>query len=151
MVTLLLAATVLTQSGGAAAPVRLACESLFRPGPGGRQSNVRAVPFEIRLVPEERGFSSVLIDGPPYLSSYRQTADRALLPRARQWRGRMQGRAVRLRREGIDMVLQPERGSADAYSGFWTSVEMVEHRRVETSGLVRCRIVAGTLSESASS
>lgn len=146
MVTLMLGAAI-AQVQGAPAPVQLACESLVRPGQHRREPAAVPAPFEIRLDPDGRGFSSVLIDGPLYLSSYRQTADRGLLPRGGQWRGRMQGRAIRLRRQGMDMVLEPERGSADAYTGFWTSVAMIEHRRIETNGAVRCRTVAGALSE----
>lgn len=150
MVTLLLGAAI-AQVQGAPAQVRLACESLVRPGPGQRRREAAIVPtpFEIRLYPDGRGFSSVLIDGPPYLSSYRQTAERSLLPRGGQWRGSMQGRAIRLRRQGMDMVLEPERGSADAYAGFWTSVAMIEQRRIETNGAIRCRTAAGSLSEGA--
>jgi hypothetical protein len=108
--------------------------------------------------------ASVLVDGPPVFSSYRRMragrgssrdaamlAQPELLPRNMQWRGHFQGRAIRLRRDGADMVLEPSAGSDGTYSGFWTWVQVVDNHRMEANGAILCRTVAGTLSESARS
>jgi hypothetical protein len=147
MVGFLLAAAIV-QAPLASAPFHMLCESRIRGGPGGRpQPGLTATaPFTLSLVPEGRRFTSVLIQGPRYLSSYR-TAGGGLMPRAEQWRAYRQGRAIRLSREGMEMMLEPERASSDTYAGYWTRVSMVEHRRIETNGAVHCRILAGIPNE----
>jgi hypothetical protein len=118
--------------------------------------------LSIALALDGNRIASVLIDGPPVFSSYRMTRVRRdspelgaadpnprLLPRNMQWRGNFQGRAIRLRREGTEIVLEPAPTTAD-YSGFWNhQVSAVPW--VEVNGTISCRTVAGSLSESARS
>jgi hypothetical protein len=128
-----------------------------------RRITVDREPWRLTITLDVEGphITSVLLDGPPTFSSYRPIRVRRgheneaaaavpqLLPRNMQWRGSFQGRALRLRREGTDMVLEPVAGAPGSYSGFWTYVQMVEYHRVEANGSIRCRTIAGTLSESA--
>ena len=135
--------------------VRLECEIPGRPG----HADSVPIHLSITLALEGRRIASVLVDGPSVFSSYRIRRVRRdspelgaadpnpqLLPRSAQWRGNFQGRALRLRRERTDMVLEPSRDAAGAYSGFWTYVEMMESRRLEANGPIACLTAAGTLS-----
>lgn len=157
MMSLLLAAAMLQAPAG---PVRLVCEIPVRPG------RTASIPMRLSIALEVDGnrIASVLVDGPPVFSSYRITRVRRdspelgaadpnprLLSRNQQWRGSFQGRAIRLRRERADMVLEPAPGAAGDYTGFWTYVEMVDSRRLEANGSISCRTVAGSLSEDARS
>jgi hypothetical protein len=157
MTVLLLALAMLQASPNS---VRLDCE--IPPRIARRvQDGLRLL---ITLDVEEGRIASVLVDGPPVFSSYRRVRTRhgsggdapapqqpELLPRNAQWHGSFQGRAIRLRRESTDMVLEPAAGSEGAYTGFWTYVEMAEYHRVEANGSIRCRTIAGTLNEGARS
>jgi hypothetical protein len=136
----------------AAAPVLLACETTIRSDPAERRLVAQggAAPLIITLDVEQRRIASVLVEGAPRFSSYRPVAPRQLLPRSLQWRGRFQGEALRLRREGMDMVLEPARDAPGACSGFWTQVVTMANRRIEVNGMVTCTIVAGALTEGAS-
>ena len=158
---MVIAAGLLVAVALQAAPsqVRFYCEVPLRRGTVDRE------PWRLTITLDVAGprIASVLFDGPPMFSSYRPIRVRhgaeneaaaaapELLPRNAQWRGAFQGHAIRLRREGTDLVLEPAAASPGVYSGFWTYVQMVEYHRVETNGSIRCRIIAGTLSESAQS
>jgi hypothetical protein len=153
MVVLLLAAAMLQAPPG---QLRLDCETTERRTLLDRRAvaNTAPSPLTITLDVQGRRIASVVMDGPPLFSSYRRRdagagAARQLLPRNAQWRGHFHGNAIRLRRGGTDMVLEPRVGTALSHVGFWTSVATVEHIRMETNDVVRCRTVSGSLSESA--
>ena len=153
--SLLLAAALLQAPAG---PVRFDCEI-----PRRRVSVAREpLRLTITLAVEGPHIASVLLDGPPIFSSYRPirerrdgsvppTAETRLLPRNMQWHGDFQGRAIRLRRERTDMVLEPRPANPGLYAGYWNYVAASEGPRVEANGVINCRLIAGTLNESARS
>jgi hypothetical protein len=154
MAGLLLAAVLQAPS----TQVRFECGIPPRPG---RTDSV-PMHLSIALALDGNRIASVLIDGPPVFSSYRMTRVRRdspelgaadpnprLLPRNMQWRGNFQGRAIRLRREGTEIVLEPAATTAD-YSGFWNH-QLSAVPWVEVNGTISCHTVAGSLSESARS
>jgi len=124
----------------------LECEIPPRPG------RTDAVPMHlsIALAMEGGRIASVLVDGPPLFSSYRITRVRRdspelgradpnprLLPRNMQWRGNLQGHALRLRRERTEMVLEPRGGAERGYRGFWTYLASAVPP-VELNGTIDC-------------
>jgi hypothetical protein len=156
MVALLLALAVLQ---GAASPVRLECYIPPRPN----RNDAGPIHLSIALAFDEHRIASVLVDGPPAFSSYRVTRVRRdspelgaadpnprLLPRNVQWRGNFQGRAIRLRREGAQMTLEPAGEAASSYRGFWSYL-ISSAPYVEANGSIDCRTADGRLNESAPS
>jgi hypothetical protein len=149
MVILLLAMAALQQAPNL---VRLNCRI---PDAHGRES---FLPLAITLDVQGDHIASVIVAGPQLFSSYQRVppAERParpenlrLLPRDLQWHGNFQGRAIRLRRAGAGMVLEPAR-EGGAYAGFWNQlVSAVPY--AELHGSIDCRIVSGTLNESARS
>ena len=150
MVTLALALAALQQAPNL---VRLDCRI---PDARGRDS---FLPLAITLDVQGREIASAVVAGPQLFSSYRHVrpADRPvrpenlrLLPRNMQWRANFQGRAIRLRREGAQMMLEPAAGADGSYRGFWNYL-MSATPYVEWHGAIDCRTVSGTLNESARS
>ena len=132
--------------------VRLNCRI---PDAHGRES---FLPLAITLDVQGDHIASVIVAGPQLLSSYQRVppAERPvrpenlrLLPRDLQWHGNFQGRAIRLRRAGAGMVLEPAHDPG-AYAGFWNQV-VSSVPYAELHGSIDCRIVSGTLNESARS
>jgi hypothetical protein len=149
--TLLLALAALQAQPG---PLRLECEAVPRRAP------TYHAPMRLAIAIDVQGdrIASVLMAGAPLFSSYRSirrgsgaaAAGEApqLLPHSGQWRGHFQGRAIRLRRERSEMMLEPASDGSGAYSGFWTFVLRMESSLVEVNGGIHCRTVAGFSSES---
>ena len=129
-------------------PVRIDCTPTSNRSYSAAGDGAATWPLVITITQQGGAFASVLMEGPGSFSSYRP-GSRLLRPRPAQWRGRLRRGTILLGREGWEMELAPEARTEGAYSGFWNAVAMVEHRRMAASGGLRCRIVAGTLSESA--
>ena len=112
-------------------------------------------PVAITLDVQGGRIASVIVAGPPSLSSYREVPpsqrpvrpeNLRLRPRDMQWHGNFQGRAIRLRRQSDQMTLEPT-GADGVYGGFWNYlVSAVPY--VEAHGAIDCRSAAGTLNES---
>jgi hypothetical protein len=149
MVGMLLAMAALQQAPNL---VRFDCRI---PDAHGRETYL---PLAITLDVHGDHIASVIVAGPQLFSSYQRVppAERPvrpenlrLLPRDMQWHGNFQGRAIRLRRAGAGMVLEPARDTG-AYAGFWNHlVSAVPY--AELHGSIDCRILSGTLNESARS
>jgi hypothetical protein len=125
--------------------VQLDCEVAAR----GRSARRDIWPASIRLGIAGGRVDGVLLDGPAPFSSYTAVQGRRqLLHKRDQWRGSLQGDAIRLRRTGIDrvdLVLEPKDGAPGAFSGFWTHSFTVGQRPVVVEGIIACRPVAGNL------
>jgi len=150
MVTLILALAAAQQAPNL---VRLDCRI---PDARGRET---FVPLAITLDVQGREIASAVVAGPQLFSSYRHVrpADRPvrpenlqLLPRNMQWRANFEGNAIRLRREGGQMTLEPAAAADGRYRGFWNYL-MSATPYVEWHGAIDCRTVSGTLNESARS
>lgn len=146
MIALLLLA--LAQPPAAAAPARLVQLDCELTGRSRYRANDKW-PAGIRLGVVGSRIESVLLDGPAPFSSYVPVpGSPKLLHRRDQYRGSFQKETIRLRRTGmerVDLLLEPKRGTAGAYSGLWTHSFMVEQRPVTVEGKIACRSVAGTL------
>jgi hypothetical protein len=128
--------------------VELDCEMAVR----GRTAAHQKWRAAIRLEIEGKRIASVLVDGPDPFTSYAAirpggaaVEPRELLHRSDRWTGHFQKNAIRLRRKGVDLVLEPKADPGATLPGFWTHMQMIENRPIEVNGTIACRPLAGTL------
>lgn len=139
-------------------PVRLDCLVLSEPAPDqpvtAPAGEDEPSPVTISMRMRGSRIGSVLIDGPPILSSYdalqsysgTQESDGSIavaegrtLARGAQWRGRFRRGAIELLRPSTLITLAPDTNSRGSYSGRWSFDAFVDgHVFMSGRGSIRC-------------
>lgn len=137
----------------AAGPWRLDCLMLD----GDQPTSETPTPVTLQMELRGRRIASVTVDGPPLISSFAGLAsfsgsqdssgaitvtERRPQPRQLRWRGSLEDGTVRLRRGNSEILLSPDAASPGAYSGSWSTHDVLEgHIAISGGGSLRCPAV----------